>query len=68
MYIFIDIGGTNTRIGVSSDLTSLNDHLIFETPENYPEGIDILNKKISEIKNGDNPFSTNKSLNICILF
>ena len=53
MYIFIDIGGTNTRIGVSSDLTSLNDHLIFETPENYPEGIDILNKKISEIKNGE---------------
>lgn len=43
-FVLFDIGGTNTRIAVSEDLTSFGDVEKFKTPSSYQEGI----KKIAE--------------------
>src|SRR5580704_10966724 len=39
MYIVVDIGGTKTRIAGSSDLKTLTEPVIYETPQKYDEGL-----------------------------
>lgn len=52
MYIFLDIGGTNTRIGLSSDGESLDAKYIFESVEKYSDAIDQIINKIKDHSNG----------------
>lgn len=39
MYLVFDIGGTNTRLGLSADGRTLKKTKIFPTPEKYSEGL-----------------------------
>lgn len=45
MYLLFDIGGTNTRIAGSEDLTSFFDKKTFATPKRYEEGIALFKKE-----------------------
>lgn len=38
-YILFDIGGTNTRVAVSEDLTTYTDSVHFKTPKTFEEGV-----------------------------
>ncbi len=42
MYIVVDIGGTNTRIAGTRELETITDPIIFDTPQNYQEGINVI--------------------------
>lgn len=44
MYILADIGGTKTRIARSDDLESFAEPLVFDTPQTYEEGVELLVK------------------------
>lgn len=52
MYIVFDIGGTNTRIGISSDSRTLGPTKIFATPKNFKQGIALIKKCAGEISGG----------------
>lgn len=38
-YLLFDIGGTNTRIGVSYDGQSVTEPVIYQTPQSYQQGV-----------------------------
>lgn len=42
MFLFYDIGGTNTRIGISHDGSSLDEQYTFETETDYKKGFEKL--------------------------
>lgn len=46
MFIFLDIGGTKTRIGISYDASALDEKYIFDTKQEYAESMDELIKQI----------------------
>lgn len=52
MYIVFDIGGTNTRIGISPDGKKLKATRIFLTPKNFKQGIAIIQECAEELANG----------------
>lgn len=53
MYLVFDIGGTNTRIASSTDLMTLSDPIIFDTPESYEEGIRVFTEKAKLLASGN---------------
>ncbi len=55
MYALFDIGGTKTRVACSSDLSTFEAPIVFDTPKNYKEGFDALVKTIKEALNGREP-------------
>lgn len=48
-YVLFDIGGTKTRVAVSSDLQSLDAHTSFKTPVKFEDGIKKLLVTIKEL-------------------
>lgn len=52
MYLVFDIGGTNTRIASSTDLMTLSDPIIFDTPESYEEGIQLIGAQAQALLQG----------------
>jgi predicted NBD/HSP70 family sugar kinase len=48
MFIFIDIGGTKTRIGVSYDGNNLDEKSIFDTNQNYAVGLKTVYAEIEK--------------------
>jgi predicted NBD/HSP70 family sugar kinase len=42
MYLVFDIGGTSTRIGVSSDGTQLDRTRVLPTPSSFEQGLDMI--------------------------
>jgi len=52
-YILFDIGGTKTRVAVSTDLKSYSEPIKFETPALYEEGIQKLIETINTLRNGE---------------
>jgi glucokinase len=52
MYLLFDIGGTKTRIAVSNDLTSFDEPIIFDTPQNFAEGIILIAENVKKITKG----------------
>lgn len=53
MYILLDIGGTKTRIARSRDLESFDEATIFDTPQNFEEGIALIRDEARRIAGGD---------------
>ncbi len=51
MYIFLDIGGTNTKIASSNNLKILNSFYYFKTPANYLKGKKKTEEEILKIAN-----------------
>lgn len=48
-YILTDVGGTQTRIGLSHDLETIVDKVIYDTPQDFEEGIETYIQKIKEL-------------------
>lgn len=53
MYFLFDIGGTNTRIAVSSDGENLTKTKIIPTPQDFDQGIQTLKQAGKELSNGE---------------
>ena len=53
MYILFDIGGTRTRVASSHDLDSFGEPIIFNTPKNFEEGIEMISVAVKELSKGD---------------
>jgi len=49
MYALFDIGGTNTRVAVSRDLTTFGEPIIFATLTQYEDGIDAIAEAIKKL-------------------
>ncbi len=49
MYIVVDIGGTKMRIAKSDDLKSFGDPVIQDTPQDYPQGIELLKSTVQDL-------------------
>lgn len=54
MYALFDIGGTNTRVGIAKDFTTIEQTKIIPTPQRFEEGIAILKETIKELS-GNSP-------------
>ncbi len=52
MYFLADIGGTKSRIALSSELKSFTEPLIFSTPKNFRDFISIAKKYIKDFSAG----------------
>jgi len=55
MYLSVDIGGTNTRIAISSDGKTIDKKVKYPTPQNYDDALDLLVDSIESIAQGDVP-------------
>jgi predicted NBD/HSP70 family sugar kinase len=53
-YILFDIGGTKTRVGISSDLKTLEKSVNFKTPVAFVDGMKKLSETIGKITDGAN--------------
>jgi glucokinase len=53
MFAYFDIGGTKTRVAVSIDGKSFGEHIKFETPKNFEEGIDAVVKAVKTLTNNE---------------
>lgn len=49
MYIVFDIGGTNTRVGISEEGRTIARTVIYETPVSFERGIAMLKKAIASL-------------------
>jgi predicted NBD/HSP70 family sugar kinase len=49
MIILFDIGATKTRIARAKDDSSFDDPIIYATPANYKEGIELLRENITKL-------------------
>ncbi len=49
MYIFLDIGGTNTKIASADNLKKINNFYYFKTPKNYLKGKKKIEEEIIKI-------------------
>lgn len=54
MYLLFDIGGTKTRIALSSDRESFEEPYIFETPEDFDQGMKAFAMVVSKVASGKN--------------
>jgi predicted NBD/HSP70 family sugar kinase len=52
MYILFDIGGTKTRIAVTSDLFTISDIVKFDTPSLYSDGLQAIINAIESLTKG----------------
>jgi len=52
IYVLFDIGGTKTRIGVSSDLKTLDKVYDFKTPAAFSDGIKKMSESIKKLTDG----------------
>lgn len=55
MYLLFDIGGTNTRVAVSSDGKAISEYRIFETPKDFGDGVKSIIETGKELA-GSVPF------------
>lgn len=53
MYFLFDIGGTNTRVGVSADGKTFKKTRIVPTPKDFDQGIQTLKQAADELSNGE---------------
>lgn len=53
MYLVFDIGGTNMRVGVSSDGSIFKDSKIVPTPKDFDQGIQALKQTADELSKGE---------------
>lgn len=53
MYLVFDIGGTNMRIGVSSDGETLKETKIVPTPQDFEQGIQALKQVAEDLSHGE---------------
>jgi predicted NBD/HSP70 family sugar kinase len=53
MYIVADIGGTKMRVAGSSDLSSFNEPVILDTPQEYDKGIALFAETARKIAGGE---------------
>lgn len=53
MYLLFDIGGTNMRIGVSTDGKIITDKKIVPVPENFDQGIEVIKQISNELAKGE---------------
>lgn len=51
-YILFDIGGTKSRVGLSTDLETLATHVSFKTPSNFTAGVKALLAAIEKVVDG----------------
>lgn len=49
MYLFVDIGGTNTRLAVSRDAKTFSEPVVFATEKAFDEAVFTMEKKINEL-------------------
>lgn len=49
MFLSIDIGGSFTRIAVSSEAKKIDQKIKYETPKKYDDGIDLIEERIEEL-------------------
>jgi len=54
-YILFDIGGTKTRVGISSDLKTLDKVVNFKTPVAFADGMKKMAETIKELTGGKKP-------------
>jgi len=52
MYALFDIGGTKTRVAVSSDLDSFGTAVKFDTPKDFTDGMEAISHAITELSRG----------------
>lgn len=52
MYFIFDIGGTKTRVAVSTDKKTIGDYTIFDTPENFQQGVHAIISAARNLSNG----------------
>ncbi len=55
MFLSVDIGGTNTRIAISSDRKNISKKQRYMTPQHYDDALDKLVYEILEMTDGDIP-------------
>jgi predicted NBD/HSP70 family sugar kinase len=48
-YVLFDIGGTKTRVAISSDLESIDKNTSFKTPNDFKKGIDEIVKAVKKL-------------------
>ena len=51
-YLLFDIGGTKTRLAVTTDLVSFDEPTILDTPHDFDEAISVISSKALEICGG----------------
>jgi len=56
-YVLFDIGGTKTRVAVSSDLKTLGDHTSFKTPPAFADGVKKIIETINQLTDGNKPLA-----------
>jgi glucokinase len=49
MYLVFDIGGSKTRLALSSDKATLGEMKVIDTPKDFEEGIKLIKKTVSEL-------------------
>ena len=54
-YVLFDIGGTKTRIGISTDLKTLNRFESFKTPMAFTDGVKKITETINHLTDGNKP-------------
>ncbi|MBN1168666.1 ROK family protein [Candidatus Woesebacteria bacterium] len=52
MYLLFDIGGTKTRLAYSSDGEKFKDPFIFETPQDFDEGMKAFESGVEKVAGG----------------
>ncbi len=48
-YILFDIGGTNTRVAISKDLTGYDEAVTFKTPNNFKKGVAAIVEAVHKL-------------------
>jgi len=52
MHGFVDIGGTNIRIGISANLKQLEGHLTFKNPKDYRQALELISGYFNQLMPG----------------
>lgn len=52
MYILFDIGGTKMRVASATSSDNFNNPVILDTPQNYLDGLELLQKTILDLSRG----------------
>jgi predicted NBD/HSP70 family sugar kinase len=53
MFAYFDIGGTKTRVAISIDGKSFGDHLKFDTPKHFDDGVKVVANAILSLTHGE---------------
>lgn len=52
MYFIFDIGGTKTRVAVSTDKKTISNYTVFTTPGTFKEGVEVIVSAARGLSNG----------------